>query len=78
MPQRYDAIILGGGPAGLTAAIYLARNRLKPLIVDTGSVGGQMVLSYSVANHPGVETAMRGSSATVRSRPRWPMAPSLR
>lgn len=57
MPQRYDAIILGGGPAGLTAGIYLARSRLKPLIVDTGSVGGQMVLSYSVANYPGVETA---------------------
>jgi len=57
MTERYDAIILGAGPAGLTAGIYLARNRLAPLIVDTGSVGGQMVLSYQVANYPGVETA---------------------
>lgn len=56
MTERYDAIILGGGPAGLTAGIYLARARLRPLIVDTGVVGGQMVLSYSVANYPGVET----------------------
>ncbi|MBW2455767.1 MAG: FAD-dependent oxidoreductase [Deltaproteobacteria bacterium] len=56
MSQRYDAIILGAGPAGLTAAIYLGRNRLKPLVVDTGSAGGQMVLSYVVANYPGVET----------------------
>ena len=57
MPKRYDAIILGAGPAGLTAAIYLGRNRLEPLVVDTGSAGGQMVLSYVVANYPGVETA---------------------
>jgi len=56
MAKRYDAIILGAGPAGLTAAIYLGRNRLKPLVVDTGSAGGQMVLSYVVANYPGVET----------------------
>lgn len=57
MTQRYDAIILGGGPAGLTAAIYLARAKLRPLVVDRGTVGGQMVLTYSVANYPGVEEA---------------------
>lgn len=55
MAQRYDAIIFGAGPAGLTAGIYLSRARLKPLILDTGTVGGQMVLSYKVANYPGVE-----------------------
>lgn len=57
MAKRYDAIILGAGPAGLTAGIYLARARLRPLVIDTGTVGGQMVLTYSVANYPGVETA---------------------
>ena len=56
MTTKYDAIIFGAGPAGLTAGIYLARARLKPLIVDTGTVGGQMVLSYEVANYPGVES----------------------
>jgi len=57
MAEQYDAIILGAGPAGLTAGIYLARARLRPLIIDTGTPGGQMVLTYSVANYPGVETA---------------------
>lgn len=57
MDNRYDVIVLGAGPAGLTAGIYLARARVKTLIVDAGSPGGQMVMSYSVANYPGVETA---------------------
>ena len=56
-PCGFRIGIVGAGPAGLTAGIYLARNRLKPLIVDTGTVGGQMVLSYEVSNYPGVEAA---------------------
>ena len=68
---RYDAIILGAGPAGLTAGIYLGRARLKPLIVDTGTVGGQMVLSYEVANYPGVEaTSGHAISQTMRRQAR--------
>ncbi len=55
MEQRYDVIVLGGGPAGLTAGIYLGRARMKTLIIDTGTIGGQTVFSYSVANYPGVE-----------------------
>lgn len=54
MSRRYDVIVLGGGPAGLTAGIYLGRARLKTLIVDSGSIGGQMIMSYAVANYPGV------------------------
>lgn len=54
MSEQYDAIILGGGPAGLTAAIYMARARQKVLVVDTGVVGGQMVLTHEIANYPGV------------------------
>ncbi len=56
MGEKYDIIVLGAGPAGLTAGIYLSRARVKTLIVDSGTAGGQMVMSYNVANYPGVET----------------------
>lgn len=52
---HYDAIILGGGPAGLTAGIYLSRAKLKTLILNEGTIGGQMVLTHEIANYPGVE-----------------------
>ncbi len=53
--NRYDSIILGAGPAGLTAGIYLSRAKMKTLILDTGMAGGQMVLTHEVANYPGYE-----------------------
>lgn len=53
--NHYDAIILGAGPAGLTAGIYLSRARLKTLIVNEGTIGGQMILTHEIANYPGVE-----------------------
>ncbi|HDO28196.1 MAG TPA: pyridine nucleotide-disulfide oxidoreductase [Bacteroidetes bacterium] len=53
--KKYDVIILGGGPAGLTAGIYLARGKAKTLILDTATIGGQMILTYQIANYPGVE-----------------------
>lgn len=53
--QHYNAIVLGAGPAGLTAGIYLSRSKASTLILDTGTVGGQTVLTYEVANYPGVE-----------------------
>ncbi|PKP18774.1 MAG: thioredoxin-disulfide reductase [Bacteroidetes bacterium HGW-Bacteroidetes-21] len=53
---HYDAIIIGGGPAGLTAGIYLSRARVKTLILNEGTIGGQMVLTHEIANYPGVES----------------------
>lgn len=55
LDNHYDAIVVGAGPAGLTAGIYLSRSRLKTLIVNEGTVGGQMVLTHEIANYPGVE-----------------------
>ncbi|MBK9389537.1 MAG: FAD-dependent oxidoreductase [Bacteroidetes bacterium] len=54
--SHYDAVVIGAGPAGLTAGIYLSRARIKTLIVNEGIVGGQMVLTHEIANYPGVES----------------------
>jgi len=53
--NHYDVIIPGAGPAGLTAGIYLSWARLRTLIVNEGTVGGQMILTHEIANYPGVE-----------------------
>jgi thioredoxin reductase (NADPH) len=55
MENFYDVIILGGGPAGLTAGIYLSRAKYSVLIVDEGTIGGQVIMSHKIANYPGVE-----------------------
>jgi thioredoxin reductase (NADPH) len=52
---HYDTIVIGGGPAGLTAGMYLARARVRTLIINEGAAGGQMVLTHEIANYPGVE-----------------------
>jgi len=54
--NHYDAIVIGAGPAGLTAGIYLSRARVRTLILSEGTVGGQMILTHEIANYPGVES----------------------
>jgi thioredoxin reductase (NADPH) len=54
--NHYGAIIIGAGPAGLTAGIYLSRARMKTLIINEGTIGGQLVLTHEIANYPGVES----------------------
>ncbi len=66
--NHYDAIVLGAGPAGLTAGIYLSRARLKTLIVDEGTVGGQMVLTHEIANYPGVESISGYQLASIMKK----------
>ncbi|MDD5126760.1 MAG: thioredoxin-disulfide reductase [Dehalococcoidales bacterium] len=55
MPEvlQYDVVIIGGGPAGLSAAIYTARARLNTLLIERGMVGGQIVNAELVENYPG-------------------------
>ena len=52
--KLYDAVIIGGGPAGLTAAIYLARARYRVIVVEKDRFGGQIALTSEVVNYPGV------------------------
>ncbi len=67
--NQFDVIILGGGPAGLTAGIYLGRAKAKALVIDTGITGGQTVLTYEVANYPGIEsTSGYELSSTMRKQ----------
>jgi len=54
--KRYDLIIVGGGPAGLTAAIYAMRAALDTVLIEKGVHGGQIAMSDSVENYPGFET----------------------
>lgn len=59
--NRYDVIIIGGGPAGLTAGLYTSRARLKTLLIESGVFGGQMKTTDLVENYPGFPDGISGS-----------------
>jgi thioredoxin reductase (NADPH) len=54
MEKLYDAIIIGGGPAGLSSAIYLGRAQYKVLVIEKEKIGGQITITSDVVNYPGV------------------------
>jgi thioredoxin reductase (NADPH) len=56
----YDVIIIGGGPAGLSAALYTSRANLKTVVLDKSKVAGALAYSTMIENYPGMEKAMSG------------------
>ena len=56
----YDMIIIGGGPAGYTSALYAARAGLDVLVLEKFSAGGQMALTHEIDNYPGFESGVDG------------------
>lgn len=66
MSEIYDVIIIGAGPAGLSAGLYAARAKLKTLIIEKEKSGGQIVLTEEVANYPGSIENASGPSLVAR------------
>ncbi|HUV78327.1 MAG TPA: thioredoxin-disulfide reductase [Desulfobacterales bacterium] len=62
----YDLVIIGGGPAGLTAGLYAARARLKVILLEKIVVGGQIVISDWIENYPGFPEGLSGSDLAQR------------
>lgn len=62
----YDVIIVGGGPAGLTAGLYTSRARLKSLLIEKGFTGGQVMTTEWIENYPGFEDGISGAELSQK------------
>ncbi|MEE8598973.1 MAG: thioredoxin-disulfide reductase [Dehalococcoidales bacterium] len=60
MTKEYEVVIIGGGPAGLTAGLYTSRDRLNSLLIERGLAGGQIVNAQWVENYPGFPEGISG------------------
>ncbi|MDG6224793.1 MAG: thioredoxin-disulfide reductase [Candidatus Thermoplasmatota archaeon] len=67
MTQEFDLAIIGGGPAGMTAAIYAGRSGLRAAVLEKAMAGGQIALSYLIENWPG-DAEISGADLSARMR----------
>ena len=58
MTKKYDVIVIGAGPAGMTAALYASRAELSVLMLDRGVYGGQMNNTAEIENYPGFKSIL--------------------
>ncbi|MFC1524519.1 thioredoxin-disulfide reductase [Thermodesulfobacteriota bacterium] len=64
--EQFDLIIVGGGPAGLTAGLYAARSRLSAVLLEKGAVGGQVLVTDWIENYPGFPEGITGFELTEK------------
>ena len=66
--EKYDIVIIGSGPAGLSAAIYAGRAQRKVLILEKGLIGGQVAMTMDIANYPGFPEGIDGPQLAEKMR----------